>query len=168
MKSLLAPLCLLSLALLLPAAAFADNSQMYKWTDAQGVIHYSDQPPKQAEADVQTLDIPAFPPQDPVKLAAAQAALTQQAMAMQQAEAAQQAQAAALALQQAELQATLAAMQQSQDTATESPPLIYSTSAFVPRAYRTNLFVYHRHRSSDDSRPRPLTTRPAISLFRKP
>lgn len=46
------------LALCLAAAsAFAAQSQVYKWTDAQGVVHYSDAPPPTAQANVQQVRI---------------------------------------------------------------------------------------------------------------
>ncbi|HLW74984.1 MAG TPA: DUF4124 domain-containing protein [Gammaproteobacteria bacterium] len=135
-------------ALLLPALAIAGNPQMFKWTDAQGVVHYSDQPPKQAAADMQTLDIPLFPPQDPAEIAAREAALAAQVAALQKlvdTQAAQQGQARALAEKESQLQAALAAVQQeAYDDQRESPPLIYSTSAFIPHAFRRDLYVFHR------------------------
>jgi hypothetical protein len=46
------------LAMCLPvAAAFAAQSQVYKWTDAQGVVHYSDAPPPTAQPNVQQVRI---------------------------------------------------------------------------------------------------------------
>jgi Domain of unknown function (DUF4124) len=64
------------------ATAFAAQSQVYKWTDAQGVVHYSDAPPPTTQANVQqvrvsggdrphavegdaTPDAPAAKPADP-------------------------------------------------------------------------------------------------------
>lgn len=135
-------------ALLLPALAIAANPQMYKWTDAQGVVHYSDQPPKQDVVDVQTLDIPMFPPVDPVQLAEEQAALTAQLVALRellQTQSAQQQQAAALAEKQAQLQAALDALQQMAAAEHAEPaPLIYTASPFVPRVFRRNLYVPRR------------------------
>lgn len=43
---------ILGLALLLCAAGA--GAQMYKWTDAKGVVHYSDQPPAAKDAKVET------------------------------------------------------------------------------------------------------------------
>ncbi|MGE5624841.1 MAG: DUF4124 domain-containing protein [Bacillota bacterium] len=143
---------ILSAALLLPGLALADATQLYKWTDADGVLHLSDQPPPQSVADVQVQDIPQFPPVDPEKLAQQQAALTAQLAALQQllnAQAAQQAQAAALAAQKAELEAELAALQQQQSQPSVVVPLIYSTPAFISRAFHSNLYVFHH-------RPKPL------------
>lgn len=132
-------------ALLLPALAFAGNPQMYKWTDDQGVVHYSDQPPNQDVADVKTLDIPVFPPVDPVQLAQEQAALTAQLVALRallQTQSAQRQQAAALAEKEALLQAALDALQQmAAAEARETASPIYVASAFVPRVYRRNLYV---------------------------
>src|SRR5579859_6997982 len=96
MKTVIAFLALLVLS----SAAFGDDPQMYKWTDVDGVVHYSDKPPVEAVTDLQTLDIPSFPAQDPAKIAAEQAELVAQIQAVQQllqTQAAQQAQAAALA-----------------------------------------------------------------------
>ena len=46
------------LAMCLPvAAASAAQSQVYKWTDAQGVVHYSDAPPPTTQANVQQVRI---------------------------------------------------------------------------------------------------------------
>ena len=46
------------LALLLVAAsAYAADSQVYKWTDAGGVIHYSDAPPPKDTQNVQTVRV---------------------------------------------------------------------------------------------------------------
>lgn len=164
-------LCLLSLAAIVPALAAADNAQIYKWTDAAGVVHYSDKPPVQSVVAVQILDMPAFPVQDPAQIAAQQAALVSETAALQQlldAQAAQRQQAAALAEQQTQLQATLVALQQAQSQAPpETEPLIYSASDFVPVAYRRNLYLPHRPAHGNPPRPSP-PTRPAISLLQKP
>jgi hypothetical protein len=141
---------------------------MYKWTDTNGVIHYSDKPPTEAAVDLQTMDVPSFPASDPAKLAADQAALLAQTQAVQQllqAQTAQQAQAKALAQQQARLDAEIAALQQPQSQPELQP--IYITSAFVPRAYRANLYLPHRMPTAPHS-ARPLPDRPAISLLHKP
>jgi hypothetical protein len=46
------------LALLLVAAsAYAADSQVYKWTDASGVVHYSDAPPPKDTQNVQTVRV---------------------------------------------------------------------------------------------------------------
>jgi Domain of unknown function (DUF4124) len=46
------------LALVLVAAsAYAADSQVYKWTDAGGVVHYSDSPPPRDTKNVQTVRI---------------------------------------------------------------------------------------------------------------
>ncbi len=149
------PLSLLFLTLLLPALSLADSPQVYKWTDAAGIIHYSDKPPVQAVADVQTLDLPALPPQDPAELAARQATLLAQLAAVQRlaAQADQQSKVARLERKQAELEAQLAAVRQAQSQPVVEP-LIYTT-AFAPAAYRRNLYVNHRHRDHDDH-PNPL------------
>ncbi len=75
------------------ATVLAAQSQVYKWTDAQGVVHYSDAPPPTTQANVQqvrvsggdrphavdgdaTADVPASKPADatPPDSTAAQAA----------------------------------------------------------------------------------------------
>jgi uncharacterized protein DUF4124 len=56
-------------ALLLAAAASAAGTTLYKWTDAQGVVHYSDSPQPGAEqvhvAPVQTYSAPPAPATPP-------------------------------------------------------------------------------------------------------
>lgn len=154
---------LFCLALLLPAAALADSPPVYKWTDAAGVIHYSDRPPVEATMDAVTLDLPALPPQDPAAVAARQAALLAQFATLQQLQQssdAQRQQAAALARQQAELAAALAVLQQGQS---ETEPMIYSTSAFVPAVYRRNLYIHHHHR---DDRPQSSSSAKLVVRFK--
>lgn len=163
MKSLLAFLFLASLA----QAALADGATLYKWTDAQGVIHYSDQPPVQPAADLQSTDMPSFPVQDPAQIAAHQAQLVAQAQAAQkllQAQLEQQAELAALAAQQAALEAELADQQQAASQSVPEP--IYVNSAFVPRAYRANLYVPHFYH--DSHRTDTVPSRPAIAVLHKP
>lgn len=157
------------LALGVSAMAMADDPQLYRWTDAQGTVHYSDQPPSTPAADLVTSAIPSFPPVDPAKLAQQQAALIAQVTALQQllqAQLAQQAQAADLARQRAELEAASQAQQAAQDQPTPAEP-IFITSGFVPRVYRANLYLPHQH-DSHRERPIPASDRPAISMFQKP
>lgn len=45
------------LALAAASSAFAAGGQVYKWTDAQGVVHYSDAPPPTTQANVQTVRV---------------------------------------------------------------------------------------------------------------
>ena len=45
------------LALTAVSTAFAAGGQVYKWTDAQGVVHYSDAPPPTTQANVQTVRV---------------------------------------------------------------------------------------------------------------
>lgn len=156
MKTLL--LFWLSLAALLPVAAFADNPQMYKWTDAQGVVHYSDQPPAQPVADVQTLDIPVFPPQDPKKIAAEQAVLSAELAALE-AQAVQQQQAAVIARQQAQLEAALAALDAAQAEA--EPQVVYLNSAFIPHRLHLDQDREHQHTP-------PQTAHPALAMLSIP
>ena len=47
----------LLLCALLGAAALAHAEQVYKWTDAQGITHYSDAPPPQDTQNVQTVRV---------------------------------------------------------------------------------------------------------------
>jgi Domain of unknown function (DUF4124) len=39
------------------ASTFAASGQVYKWTDAQGVVHYSDAPPPMTQQNVQTVRV---------------------------------------------------------------------------------------------------------------
>ena len=161
MKNVFLLLGLLTLA----PAAFADAPQVYKWTDATGVIHYSDKPPVQAAADLQSMDMPSFPAPDPAEIAAHQAQLDAEARTAQQllqAQLAEQAQSRALALQQAQLEAAAAAQQQADSGPAVQP--IYVDSVFVPRAYRANLYVHHRPASSSSQ---PVTpSHPAITMHK--
>lgn len=149
--------CLLPLlALGISAMAMADDPQLYKWTDTQGTVHYSDQPPSLPAADLVTSALPSFPPEDPAKPAQRQAALIAQVAALQQLVQARQAaqdqeRAAALARQQAEEQAALQAQQATQDQSLAQP--IYMSSVFVPRVYRTNLYLPVGHRTHPDPTP---------------
>lgn len=147
-------LVLLPLAAVFMAAAFADGQSIYKWTDSDGTVHYSDKPPQTQPADLTTLDLPALPPQDPAKVAADQAAevaSTAATLKLLQAQLALQQQQQSLQLQQAELQAATtpapaedgAADMDSVDAVLPVYP-IYARSAFVPRAYRRNLYLPHR------------------------
>lgn len=45
------------LAFAATSAAFAAGGQVYKWTDAQGVVHYSDAPPPNTQPNVQTMRV---------------------------------------------------------------------------------------------------------------
>lgn len=162
----LAP-CLLSIAAILPALALADNAQVFKWTDMSGVVHYSDKPPAEA-VDAQVLDLPALPPQDPVKLAQDQAALLASVAALQQNAQAQamQEQATKLAEQQAQLQAALAALAAAQSRPVQEPvPVVYTVSTFAPRAFHRGWNEHHGHDKPD---PRRLPDRPAKSLLKQP
>ena len=162
MKNIFLLLGLLALA----PAAFADAPQIYKWTDTTGVIHYSDKPPAQAATDLQSMDMPSFPAPDPAEIAAHQAQLDAEAQTAQkllQAQLAEQAQAKALALQQAQLEASVAAAQQADSAPTIQP--IYVDSVFVPRAYRANLYIPHR---SGAGRPQPSTPSPPAITLHKP
>jgi hypothetical protein len=154
-------------ALGISAMAMADDPQLYRWTDAKGTVHYSDQPPSQSAPDLTTAAMPSFPAVDPVKLAQRQAALMAQVAALQQltqAQLSQQAQAAALAQQQAELQAAQAQQAAQEQPAPAQP--IYISSDFVPRVYRANLYVSRRFQHPHV--PRPVQDRPPVSLVVKP
>ena len=136
------------LAALLPALAAAENPQMYKWTDADGVLHYSDQPPKQPAADLQTLDIPQFPAVDPAQLAARQAEQSAELKSLRELLAVQdlEQERAALARQSAALQAELTALQQSQ-AEPEPVQVVYSVSRFRDNRFRFHHPVHNPHPS---------------------
>ena len=174
MKKRLALLLIPLLAAAFAPLASADSQPIYKWTDAAGVLHYSDKPPKDAAADLQTLDLPAFPPQDPAKIAADQAALAASTAVMiqqQQAEETLQQHEDELALERAQLAAEEQAMQQGAAAPEESAPVypIYANSAFIPRSYRRNLYIPHRSMSRPTlSIMRPVASRPPVAVLRKP
>ncbi len=52
-------------ATLYSMAAFADGQQIYKWTDSQGVVHYSDKAPVKPVHSMQQITLPALPAPDP-------------------------------------------------------------------------------------------------------
>lgn len=64
------------MASLLPAVAAADGMQIYKWTDRQGVVHYSDKAPANPQTTLQIMALPELPPADPKAEAADQAWIT--------------------------------------------------------------------------------------------
>ncbi|MGA9854553.1 MAG: DUF4124 domain-containing protein [Gammaproteobacteria bacterium] len=51
-------------ASLLSAGVFADGQQIYKWTDNQGVVHYSDKAPVKAAQPVTTMQLAELPAVD--------------------------------------------------------------------------------------------------------
>lgn len=57
---------LIAVSLALPAAAAADT--LYKWTDAEGITHYSDSPPPQG-SDVEAREIRVDPAPPPIAAA---------------------------------------------------------------------------------------------------
>lgn len=153
------------------AVAFADGQSIYKWTDSDGTVHYSDKPPETAPVDLTTLDLPALPPQDPAKVAADQAAevaSTAATLKLLQAQLALQQQQLNLQLQQAQLQAVTTpvpaeAGTADMDSADAVLPVypIYVRSAFVPHVYRRNLYLPHRA-SPGTPVMRPGTAHPAL------
>lgn len=58
---------------LFSAAASAGGAQIYKWTDNQGVVHYSDKAPASPQSSLQVMALPELPPVDPKAEAADQA-----------------------------------------------------------------------------------------------
>ncbi|HEV2111052.1 MAG TPA: DUF4124 domain-containing protein [Gammaproteobacteria bacterium] len=174
MKNLLALSILALLAASFSAVAFADGQSVYKWTDALGVVHYSDKPPTEAAPDLQSMDLPAFPPQDPAKIAAEQAALTASTAALvqqQQAEEALQQRAEELALERAQLQATQEALRLDAEAAAQPAPVyaIYADSPFIPRSFHRNMFEHHHF---DDRKPmftdHPMVQRPPLPVTHRP
>jgi hypothetical protein len=152
----------------LAPAVFADNPQIYKWTDTHGVIHYSDHPPQQTAPDLTAADLPVFPPVDQAKVDERLARLVAQATALQQltqVQAAAQADARVAAAQLAALQAPPVAPATDESY---SPAPIYVRSAFVPHVYRANLYLPHRPASHAISMNRPFASHPAVSLSPKP
>lgn len=174
MKRLLALTTVLLFASLFSAAVLADDQTVYKWTDAQGTVHYSDKPPAQAMPDLQTMDLPAFPPQDPAKIAADQAALAASTAALiqrQQAEEALHQRDEELALEKAQLEAAREALKQDAAAAAQPAPVyaIYANSPSIPRFYRRNLYIHHRSRTGQSmSVDHPMVSRPPMPAPAKP
>ena len=173
MKYLLALSILALLTASFPVAA-ADGQTVYKWTDTQGVVHYSDKPPVQSAPDLQTMDLPAFPPQDPAKIAADQAALAASTAALvqqQQAEEALQQRAEELALERAQLQATQEALRLDANAAAQPAPVyaIYANSPFIPHAFQQNRFEHHHFEGHKPiSTGIPVMQRPPLPVAHKP
>jgi hypothetical protein len=82
-----------------------------------------------------------------------------------QVQAAAQADARAAAAQLAATQAPLVAPAMDES---DSPAPIYVRSAFVPHAYRANVYLPHRPAGHAISMDHPFPGRPAVSLLRKP
>lgn len=163
------PALLLLFAAMLPALALADGPHMYKWTDVDGVVHYSDKPPVRPASDLKTMDVPSFPAPDPAKIAAHLAKLVAAADAAQkllQAQLDQQAQERELR-EQAQLQAEAQARQAAQEQSRSEAP-VYVSSGFVPHAYRANLYVPHSWASGVSSPIQSEPSRPALPVLQKP
>lgn len=168
---------LAALACTASAVALADEPQLYKWTDAQGVIHYSDKAPADSSANVQTMNLPTLAPQDTTKIAAQQAALTAQVAATQrlvQQQALAQQQEATLAAQQAALDAQVAQMQEAQqfqqteeaqEELTQPPPAVFFHSVYVPS--RATLFTAPPT-SPQGPAMNPPVVQPPVNLLGKP
>ncbi|MGH8371569.1 MAG: DUF4124 domain-containing protein [Gammaproteobacteria bacterium] len=137
MGKLLLAFAALSITAMLSGAAFADGLQVYKWTDLQGVVHYSDKPPPAPAVDLLRLDLPKLPPIDPKKIAATDAwiASINEMVRRQQAQ-------EALAQQQLELKQQAADSQQ-YATVVQEPAPIYI-------GYARPRLAHHRDR--DDHR----------------
>jgi hypothetical protein len=145
------------LLVLLSAGALAADLPVYKWTDSQGVLHYSDTPPKDATS-VTVMDLPELPPLDPEKVAAIRAwiASVNDKQQRQQAEDDLQRRERELAEQQAQLQASLAALQQ-YSVAAEPAPVYLS---YAPPRY----VVRRREPDRGDLRPMRLPQKQASSI----
>ena len=126
-------------AAMLASVAYAGAPKIYKWTDSQGVLHYSDKPPTDATPDVRLLDLPELPPVDPEKIAETQAwiASVDAVQQRQQTQAELEQRRRELTLQQAQLDATLAALQQYTAAAAQAAPvyLAYAPSRFRSRQH---------------------------------
>lgn len=73
MGKLSASVWIAAATLLCAGAAAAGNVHIYKWVDGQGVVHYSDMAPAEAQPVVTRVTLPDFPPPDPQAEAADQA-----------------------------------------------------------------------------------------------
>jgi hypothetical protein len=150
MAKLLLSFAVLGIAAALSGAASADGLQVYKWTDLQGVIHYSDKPPPAPAADLSHLKLPELPPVDPKKIAATDAwiASVNEMVRRQQAQ-------EALAQQQLEL------AQQAEDsaqyaTAVDQPAPIYigyTQPRFRPHYHRDEFHHIHHSKQRPSTEP---------------
>lgn len=73
MGKLSASVWITAATMLFAGAAVAGNTQIYKWVDGQGVVHYSDTAPVGTQPTVTSMTLPEFPPPDPQAEAADQA-----------------------------------------------------------------------------------------------
>ncbi|MDE2139660.1 MAG: DUF4124 domain-containing protein [Gammaproteobacteria bacterium] len=73
MGKLSASVWMAAATMLFAGTAVAGNTHIYKWVDGQGVVHYSDMAPAEAQPAMTRLTLPDFPPPDPQAEAADQA-----------------------------------------------------------------------------------------------
>lgn len=128
----------------LSGAAVAHNPPVYKWTDAQGIVHYSDTPPKLIDSGQYLFKLPKLPPVDPREIAAIQARIADINAMLHRIQ----------VQRERELQ-RWRSQQAAQQPAEETPPAVQLVTA-VPvyvGNHRRHHFDRHRYRDRDDFKP---------------
>lgn len=135
--------------------ANAGDLPIYKWTDARGVVHYSDKPPASATPDQYLLNLPKLPPVDPHKIAETDAwiASIQALQKRMQAED-----------EKAWLERELALQATQQEAAPQQNSGVMIQAWPVYPGYARPRYFHHRHLDGDDFqhrfRPKPRSTIP--------
>lgn len=127
---------LLVCALTAWAMAVMAGTPVYKWTDSQGVVHYSDKAPvAHADRDVKLLELPELPPVNPEALKQEQAYIASVKQWYQQ-----------VLNQQSQLQYDqYLAWQESQATATTAPAAATEVSYVSPLCWDCGPLWHRRH-----------------------
>ena len=126
-------------AALFSAAATGGGTQIYKWTDSQGVVHYSDKAPTKAPQAVTLISLPEFPPVDPKAEAEEQAYIASVNQWYQ-----------SVLQQQSQLQyEQFLAWEQSQPAETPAPPV--EQVSYVTPCWFCGFGFRHRHHHEPDA-----------------
>lgn len=120
-------------AALFSAAAATAGTQIFKWTDSAGVVHYSDKAPATPQSSLQVMALPELPPVDPKAEAADQAWIADVNQWYQN-----------VLKQQSELQyQEFLAWEQSQPTAAPPPVSTEQVSYVTPFCWDCERFHFH-------------------------
>ncbi|MGH8279436.1 MAG: DUF4124 domain-containing protein [Gammaproteobacteria bacterium] len=125
---------------------------VYKWTDAQGVVHYSDKAPKHATSPVKVMQLPALPPVSPEAVKQEQASIASIQQWYQQ-----------VLNQQSQLEYDqFLAWQESQpSTTTPAPATVTEVSYLSPLCWDCGP-LWHRRSYYRPRRDRAPSTRPPV------
>ncbi len=148
----LAVLCSIVLGLF-STAVLADGPQVYKWTDSQGVVHYSDKAPTTPQQPVKLMTLAPLPAVDAQTEAQNQAWIASvhqwyQSMVAQE-----------LAQQYNQILAWQSAQQQTSDCSVESGEDVSSTTQ-VYAGYAPYYYQHQHHHKHHDKRPGHTSTPP--------